>query len=81
VDKRSKKDLWKKVMANFILPPEYSKFDDDGNKILGGSERRRTVKEFALKKMAEAFRNYKKMFYVNFVTKRKLQYSKEYMRS
>jgi hypothetical protein len=25
-------------MANFILPPEYHKFDDDGNKILGGHE-------------------------------------------
>jgi hypothetical protein len=24
VDKRSKKDLWRKLMANFILPPEYS---------------------------------------------------------
>jgi hypothetical protein len=35
VDKRSKKDLWRKLMANFILPPEYSKKDDDGNEILG----------------------------------------------
>jgi hypothetical protein len=61
VDKRSKKDLWKKLMANFILPPEYSRFDDDGNEILGGRVRRRTVKEFTLKKMVEAFQNYKKM--------------------
>jgi hypothetical protein len=44
VDKRSKKDLWRKLMANFILPPEYSKKDDDDNKILGGRERRRRVK-------------------------------------
>jgi hypothetical protein len=36
VDKRSKKDLWRKLMANFILPPEYYKFDNDGNEILGG---------------------------------------------
>jgi hypothetical protein len=71
VEKRSKRDLWKQLMENFILPPEYSKFDDDGNEILGGRERRRTVKEFALKKMAEAFWNYKKMLYVNFVMKKK----------
>jgi hypothetical protein len=42
-------------MANFILPSNYYKFGDDGNEIPGGHERRRTVKEFALKKMAEAF--------------------------
>jgi hypothetical protein len=34
--------------CKFILPPEYSKFDDDGNEIPGGRERRRKVKEFAL---------------------------------
>jgi hypothetical protein len=45
VDKRSKKDLWMKLMANFILPPEYSKKDDDGNEIPGGCERRRRVKQ------------------------------------
>jgi hypothetical protein len=39
-------------MENFILPPDYYKFDDDGNEILGGRERRSTVNEFALKKMA-----------------------------
>jgi hypothetical protein len=44
VSKRSKKDLWRKLMANFILPPEYSKMDDDGNEIPGGHERRRRVK-------------------------------------
>ena len=54
VNKRSKKDLWRKLMENFILPPEYSKKDDDGNKIPGGRERRRRVKHYALKKMAEA---------------------------
>jgi hypothetical protein len=71
MDKRSKNDLWRKFMANFILPPEYSKFDDDGNEILGGRERRRKVKEFALKKMAEAFRGYKKMLYAKYVMKKK----------
>jgi hypothetical protein len=58
-------------MANFILPPDYYKFDDDGNEILGVCERRRTVKEFALKKVAEAFRNYKKFLYATYVTKKK----------
>jgi hypothetical protein len=65
VDKRSKKDLWRKLMVNFKLPPEYSKKDDDGNEILGGRERRRRVEQFALKKMAEAFRGYKKMLYAD----------------
>jgi hypothetical protein len=63
VNKRSKKDLWRKLMANFILPPEYSKRDDDGNEILGGHERTRRVKQYALKKMAEAFQSFKKMLY------------------
>jgi hypothetical protein len=58
-------------MANFILPPNYYKFGDDGNEIPGGHERRRTVKEFALKKMAEAFQNYKKFLYTTFVVKEK----------
>jgi hypothetical protein len=57
-------------MANFILPQEYHKFDDDGNEIPCGRERRRTVKEFALKKMVEAFRNYKKFLYVTYVAKK-----------
>jgi hypothetical protein len=57
VDVRAKKDL-KKANCKFHSPPDYHKFDDDGNKILGGCERRRTVKEFAPKKMAEASRNY-----------------------
>jgi hypothetical protein len=63
VNKRSKKDLWRKLMANFILPSEYSKKDDDGDEILSGHERRRRVKQYALKKMAEAFRGFKKMLY------------------
>jgi hypothetical protein len=71
VVRTKKKDLWKKLMANFILPPDYYKFDDDGNEILGGCERRRTVKEFALKKVAKAFWNYKKFLYTTYVAKKK----------
>jgi hypothetical protein len=71
VNKRSKKDLWRKLMENFILPPEYSKKDDDGNEILGGCERRRKVKHYALKKMAEAFRGFKKILYAKFIAKKK----------
>jgi hypothetical protein len=70
VDKRSKKDLWRKLMANFILPSEYSKKDDDSNEILGGRERRRKVKQFAAKKMAKAFRGYNKMLYMKYVMKK-----------
>jgi hypothetical protein len=69
VDKRSKKDLWRKLMANFILPPEYTKKDDDGNEIPGGRERRRRVKQYALKKMDEAFRSFKKMLYATYIAK------------
>jgi hypothetical protein len=69
VDKKSKKDLWRKLMANFILPPKYSKKDDDGNEILCGRERRRRVKQYALKKMAEAFWGFKKMLYVKYIAK------------
>jgi hypothetical protein len=58
-------------MANFILPLEYSKKDDDGNEIPGGRERRRTVKQYALKKMAEAFRGFKKMLYAKYIAKQK----------
>jgi hypothetical protein len=58
-------------MENFILPPEYSKKDDDGNKILGGLERRRKVKQFTLKTMVEAFRSYKKMLYTKYVAEKK----------
>jgi hypothetical protein len=71
VNKRSKKDLWRKLMANFILPREYSKMDDDGNEIPGGRENRRRVKQYALKKMAEAFQGFKKMLYAKYITKGK----------
>jgi hypothetical protein len=71
VDKRSKKDLWRKLMANFILPLEYSKKDDDGNEILGGRERKRRVKQYALKNMAKAFGRFKKMLYAKYIMKEK----------
>jgi hypothetical protein len=71
VNKRSKKDLWRKLMANFILPPEYSKKDDDGNKIPGGREWRRKVKHYTLKKMDEAFWSFKKMLYAKYIAKEK----------
>jgi hypothetical protein len=71
VDKTSKKDLWRKLMANFILPPEYSKKDDDGNEIPGGHQRRRRDKQYTLKKMAEAFRSFKKMLYTKYIAKKK----------
>jgi ribosomal protein L24 len=60
VDKTTQKDCWRKLMEHFVLPPEYNKHDEDGNVISGGCERRSLVKEFALKKMGEAFRTFKK---------------------
>ena len=71
VEDRSKEDLWNKLLANFNLPPDYNEFDADGNPIPGGRERRLRVKEFALRKMAEAFRNYKKYLNAKYVVKKK----------
>jgi hypothetical protein len=70
VDKRMKKDYWRKLMEHFVLPPEYNKHDEEGNVIPGGRERRRLVKEFALKKMGEAFRNFKKNLARDYVSKK-----------
>ena len=58
-------------MEHFILPPEYNKVDEFGNEIPGGRERRRLVKQFALQKMAEAFRNFKKNLTRDYVNKNK----------
>jgi hypothetical protein len=56
-------------MEHFVLPPEYNKCNEEGNVILGGRERRRLVKEFALKKMGEAFRTFKKNLVWDYVSK------------
>jgi hypothetical protein len=66
-----KKDCWRKLMEHFILPLEFNKHDEEGNVVPGGRERRRLVKEFALTKMAEAFRNYKKILARDFVSQKK----------
>jgi hypothetical protein len=71
VDKRMKKDCWRKLMEHFILPPEFNKYDEEGNEVPGGRERRRLVKEFALQKMAEAFRNFKKNLARDYVSQNK----------
>jgi hypothetical protein len=81
VNKRSKKDLWRKLMANFILPLEYSKKDDDGHEIPGGRERRRKVKEYALKRWVKHSRASRKCYTRSISRKGKLQYSKEHTRS
>ena len=71
VDKRTKKDCWRKLMEHFILPPEYNKFDEEGNKIEKNKERRRLVKQFALHKMADAFRKFKQNLAHDFVKQNK----------
>ena len=71
VDDRSKEDLWNKLMANFNLPPDYNEEDADGNPIPGGRERRLRVKKFALQKMGEAFRNFKKTLWAKYLKKKK----------
>ena len=71
VHKRTKKDCWRKLMEHFILPLEFNKYDEEGNEIPGGRERRRLVKEFALQKMAESFRNFKKNLARDYVSQNK----------
>ena len=70
VDERTKDLLWQKLIAHFILPPEYEEFGADGTPIPGGLERRKRVKDWALSKMAEQFRNYKKNLYAKYVAKK-----------
>ncbi|KAK1643931.1 hypothetical protein QYE76_061736 [Lolium multiflorum] len=71
VSKRTKKECWRKLMEHFVLPPEYNKKDEFGNEVEGGRQRRRLVKEFALQKMATAFRTYKKNLAAQYVEKGK----------
>lgn len=48
-------------MANFILPGDFEEFEEDGTTpVPGGAERREKVKQWALSRMAESFRTYKK---------------------
>ena len=71
VSKRKKKECWRKLMEHFVLPPEYRKKDEFGNDDPEGRKRRRLVKEFALQKMATAFRTYKKNLAAQYVEKGK----------
>ncbi|KAK1695398.1 hypothetical protein QYE76_012095 [Lolium multiflorum] len=80
VDKRAKKDCFKKLMEHFVLPPEYHKFDEEGNKIQENKERRRLVKHFALGKMAETFRKFKQNLARDYVNQNKTPDFKGHMR-
>ena len=71
VKKRTKKDCFKKLMEHFVLPPEYNKFDEEGNKIEENKERRRLVKHFALGKMADTFRKFKQNLARDYVDQNK----------
>jgi transcription elongation factor GreA-like protein len=62
VQDRQKDDLWNSLMTNFSLPPE-----EDPNKLVILQK----VKAFALKKMAELFKNWKKLLNTKFVDKEK----------
>ena len=67
----NEKGLLEKAYGTFHLPPEYNKVDEFGNEVPGGRQRRRLVKEFALQKMGEAFRNFKKNLTRDYVNKGK----------
>jgi hypothetical protein len=58
-------------MEHFILPPEYHKFDEEGNKIEENKKRRKLVKQFALGKMAETFRKFKQNLARDYVNQNK----------
>ena len=60
VQDRLKDDLWTSLMKNFSLPPE----ENPNNLVI-----ERKVKAFALKKMAELFKNQKKDLKKKFVNK------------
>ena len=62
VHDRLKDDLWNSMLRNFSLPPE----EDPNNLVI-----QRKVKAFALKKMADLFRNWKKELNTKFVEKGK----------
>jgi hypothetical protein len=63
VDDVAKRNLWRWLMAHFTLPPEENL--DEARKM------EEKVKEFALKKMAELFKNHKKRLYQDFVKQKK----------
>src|SRR4051812_21385759 len=68
----AKDDLWQKLIAHFILPLEYEEFEVYGiTPRPGGLENRAKVKEWALSKMAELYRNHKKSLYAKYVVKKK----------
>ena len=79
VSDRAKEDLWNKLMANFNLPSDYQEKDEESNPDPEGKANLMKVKKFALKKMAEAFRNFKKNLCQNIWrrTRKLLQNSKE----
>ena len=56
-------------MEHFVLPPEYNKLDEFGIEIPENKERRRLVKQFALRKMADAFRKFKQILARDYVSK------------
>ena len=71
VDDKTKNLCFDKLMEHFVLPPEYNEKDEEGNVIPGGLARRNKVKEWAIKKMGEAFKGYKKRLNEQFVSKNK----------
>ena len=54
-------------MANFSLSSDYQEEDEEGNPDPEGEARMKKVKQFALSKMAEAFRNWKKNLWAQYV--------------
>jgi hypothetical protein len=65
VDQRAKDTLWEKLLAHFKLPEQCDISTEDGLKW------HLKVKEWALKKMAEQFRNHKKRLRLEFVNQNK----------
>ena len=67
VTDESKDDLWTKLLEYFILPEECDEFEADGTTPNpDGRARRKKVRDWALSKMSEQFRNHKKNLWAEY---------------
>ena len=74
VSDEGKERLWRKLMVNFTLPaPEVDSDEEDPDEAekIARKIMEQKVKDWALKKMAELFKNWKKRLHTEFINKDK----------